>query len=80
MTCLNYIKNLRLEKAAALLLSGERSALEVSLSSGFNNLSYFHREFKKKYGTTPQRFLSSRKEVGRTLPLSFSPTDTQAPG
>ena len=59
MTCLNYIKNLRLEKAAALLLAGESSALEASLSVGFNNLSYFHREFKKKYGMTPREFINS---------------------
>ena len=24
----------------------------------FRNLSYFHREFKKKYGMTPKRFIS----------------------
>jgi len=30
----------------------------VALSCGFSNLSYFHREFKKKYGMTPKRFIS----------------------
>lgn len=56
MSCLDYIKNLRLEKAAELLEQGELSTLEVSLSVGFHNLSYFHREFKKKYGVTPKKF------------------------
>ena len=56
MSCLDYIKNLRLEKAAELLEQGTLSTLDVSLSAGFHNLSYFHREFKKKYGMTPKKF------------------------
>ncbi|HIY62481.1 MAG TPA: AraC family transcriptional regulator [Candidatus Mediterraneibacter stercoripullorum] len=58
MSCLEYIKNLRLEKAAELLSRGEVSVLEASLSAGFSNLSYFYREFKKKYGVTPKSFAS----------------------
>ena len=58
MSCLEYIKNLRLEKAAELLSRGEVSVLEASLSAGFSNLSYFYREFKKKYGVTPKNFAS----------------------
>lgn len=58
MTCLEYIKNFRLEKAVELFEQGDTSTLEVSLSVGFHNLSYFHREFKKKYGVTPKTFLS----------------------
>ena len=46
MSCVQYIKN------------GETNTLEVALSCGFSNLSYFHREFKKKYGMTPKRFIS----------------------
>lgn len=56
MSCLDYIKNLRLEKAAELLEQGTLSTLDVSLLAGFRNLSYFHREFKKKYGLTPKNF------------------------
>lgn len=57
MSCLNYIKNVRLQKAAEAFLSGESSPLEVSLSAGFRNLSYFYREFKKKFGMTPKEFI-----------------------
>lgn len=59
MSCLEYIKNFRLEKAAEQFEQGETSTLEVSLSVGFHNLSYFHREFKKKYGMTPKKFQNS---------------------
>lgn len=57
MTCVEYINNLRLEKAVALFEKGYTSILEVSLSVGFRNLSYFHRAFKKKYHITPLSFI-----------------------
>ena len=57
ISCLEYIKNLRLEKAASRLAQGGRSVLDVSMSCGFSNLSYFYREFKKKYGMTPKQFI-----------------------
>lgn len=62
-SCLEYIKNLRLEKAAAQLTQGGRSVLEISLSCGFSNLSYFYREFKKKYGMTPRQFVQNAPEL-----------------
>ncbi|MCI8482983.1 MAG: AraC family transcriptional regulator [Lachnospiraceae bacterium] len=56
MTCMEYLNNLRLEKAVELLEEDNVSILEVSLSVGFHNLSYFHRAFKKKYHMTPGEF------------------------
>lgn len=64
MSCLEYIKTLRLEKAAGLLGRGGMSVLDVSLSSGFSNLSYFYREFKKKYGMTPKQFIEAIPKGG----------------
>lgn len=60
MTCIEYLKNLRLEKAVELLEDDNASILEVSLSVGFRNLSYFHRAFKKKYHMTPGEFLNMK--------------------
>ena len=57
MTCMEYLNNLRLEKAVELFEQGNTSILDVSLSVGFHNLSYFHRAFKKKYHMTPGEFL-----------------------
>lgn len=57
MTCIEYINNLRLEKAVQLFEQGRTSILDVSLSTGFSNLSYFHRVFKARYGMTPKTFL-----------------------
>ncbi len=57
MSCFDYIKNYRLEKAAELLKGGDTSILDASLTSGFHNLSYFYREFKNKYGMTPKEWV-----------------------
>lgn len=64
MTCVEYINNLRLEKAVELFKEGESSILDVSLSVGFHNLSYFHRAFKKKYHVTPLSFIKEIKGIG----------------
>lgn len=62
MTCVEYINNLRLEKAVELFEQGNTAILEVSLSVGFHNLSYFHRAFKKKYHMTPLSFIRKLRE------------------
>ena len=48
MTFIQYINNVRLEKSVEQFEQGNISILEVSLSVGFHNLSYFHRAFKEK--------------------------------
>ena len=63
LSCMDYVRSIRLEKAAELFGQGNSSALEVSLSVGFGNLSYFHREFKKKFGMTPKKFCESLEKL-----------------
>lgn len=58
VSCGEYLKNYRLEKAAALLESGSVTIMDAAMESGFRNLSYFYREFRKKYGVPPGKFLS----------------------
>ena len=57
MSCGEYLKNLRLEKAAQSFAKGNTVILDVAMDSGFRNLSYFYREFQKKYGYTPKQFI-----------------------
>lgn len=57
VSCGDYLKNLRLEKAARAFASGSGAILDVAMESGFRNLSYFYREFQKKYGVTPKQFI-----------------------
>lgn len=50
-----FLRNKRLVCARELLESGEYSVTDAALMSGFNDTSYFSREYKKIYGTCPSR-------------------------
>lgn len=49
-----YLKNLKLAKAKELLIT--KSVTEVSYDLGYDNISYFIKLFKDKYGMTPKKF------------------------
>lgn len=49
----DYLNNYRLAMAKRLLRTSDRSILEIAGQSGFENLSYFNRIFKRKYGISP---------------------------
>ena len=59
---MQYINNVRLEKSVEQFEHGNTSILDVSLSVGFRNLSYFHRAFKKKYHMTPRSFIQKLEQ------------------
>ena len=49
----------RLNEAARLLGDSKLSVEEIIHAVGYENQSYFHREFKKKYGCSPGRYRKS---------------------
>lgn len=51
-----YLNDYRLTMAARLLLASSDTIVAIASESGFDNLSYFNRMFKRKYGTTPSRY------------------------
>lgn len=51
-----FIRTIRLKRAASLLKQKFGNITQVSLEVGFNNLSYFNRSFKKLYGISPMEF------------------------
>ena len=53
---IEYLNNYRITMASRLLISSTSSILAISLESGFDNLSYFNRLFKKRYNMTPSEF------------------------
>ena len=55
-----YIINLRLEYASHLLGSQLYTVSEAGYKSGFNDIKYFIKLFKKHYGVTPKRYQSRR--------------------
>jgi AraC-like DNA-binding protein len=52
-----YILNYKLEYARRLLERGNKNVNEVGLSVGYSTASHFIAAFKKKYGTTPKKYL-----------------------
>lgn len=56
ITISDYTNEVRLEKALELLWSTDESAIVISEKVGYGSESYFHRQFKKKYGVTPKEY------------------------
>lgn len=59
MSVNDFIKSIRLKKAAELLRGKEHNVFEVSQAVGYNDRKYFSREFKKQYGVTPSEYAGS---------------------
>ncbi len=52
----DIIRTIRLKHAAKLLRTTSLNVSEVFFQSGFNNRSYFYREFQKMYKSTPKNY------------------------
>ncbi len=53
---IDYLNEYRLTMASRLLLSSEATILVISEEVGYENLSYFNRAFKKRFGMTPSAY------------------------
>lgn len=56
ITLSQYINHLRMEHARQLLQETTLSVTEVAMRSGYENVSYFIRSFKKMYGMSPLKY------------------------
>ncbi|MBQ3547163.1 MAG: helix-turn-helix transcriptional regulator [Clostridia bacterium] len=56
MNFVKYINDVRLKKAAAMLLEADYPINEISKKVGFSDVSYFCSCFKKKYGMTTVQY------------------------
>ena len=55
-TYTELVQTKRLSRAAYLLAATGMSVAEISEAVGYDNVSYFHRIFQKKYGMTPRKY------------------------
>lgn len=52
---ISYLNDYRLLIASRMLTSTDLSVTQIASECGFDNISYFNRCFKKKYGTAPSK-------------------------
>ncbi|RRN77705.1 DNA-binding response regulator [Pseudoxanthomonas sp. SGD-10] len=62
MAITDFIKSIRLKRAAQLLKQRKLNISEVAYSVGFNDRKYFSKEFKKQFGKSPSEFLDEEGE------------------
>ncbi|RAV28108.1 hybrid sensor histidine kinase/response regulator transcription factor [Sinomicrobium soli] len=73
-----FIKNIRLRRAAQLLTDNNIHISEVAYMIGFNDLSYFSACFKKQYGVSPSTYQKKKhdeQQVVFSIPKSTPEND-----
>ena len=55
----------RFQKAVYLLMETELTVEDIALEVGYENQSYFYRQFQKRYGTTPAKYRKLHKKDKR---------------
>ena len=58
----DFIRNIRMKKAASLLASGDMNVSEVMYACGFSNAASFSTVFKKMYGMSPREYMNEHQE------------------
>ena len=61
LTPVEYLRTLRLRKAAALLRENRYTVSEVMYRVGFTNASYFSKCFQAEFGTTPRHYAEGER-------------------
>lgn len=56
LSTVEFIRDIRLQKAASLLEQGKLSVSEIMYMSGFTTASYFSKCFKARYGVSPSEY------------------------
>ena len=62
MSPVEYIRTIRLKKAALMFQNGNYTVAEVMYNVGFSSMSYFCRAFTSEYGMTPSAYLKEKRK------------------
>jgi signal transduction histidine kinase/ligand-binding sensor domain-containing protein/DNA-binding response OmpR family regulator len=57
----DFVRSIKLKKAALLLISNEYSVSEVAYQVGFKDASHFIKSFTRQYKFTPKKFIEQQK-------------------
>ncbi|WP_286858365.1 MULTISPECIES: hybrid sensor histidine kinase/response regulator transcription factor [Sphingobacterium] len=63
MSPVDFIRSVKLEKAASLLEKSDKSISEIAYETGFANPNYFTKVFKAKYQMTPSEYIQAQKSI-----------------
>ncbi|WP_243751654.1 hybrid sensor histidine kinase/response regulator transcription factor [Niastella caeni] len=63
-TPIEFIRSVRLQRAAQLLEKSNMSIAEVAYETGFNNPKYFSKYFKTEFGKVPSAYQADNKKSG----------------
>ena len=55
-----FIRTIRLKRAAQMLEQNQLTIAEITYEVGFNDLQYFRECFKKQFGVTPSEYMQKR--------------------
>ena len=64
MSLSEYVNKNRIERAKERLLFSKKTIIEIAYETGFENVTYFNRIFKKYENTSPTQFRSDNKTKG----------------
>lgn len=62
-----FIRSIRLKRAAQLLIQSQYSVAEVSEKVGFNTQKYFSKYFKEAFGVSPSKYAQNEKNADNEL-------------
>lgn len=71
ITFRDFVLEFRIERAARGLRSPDASVTDVAFGAGFNDLSYFARMFRRRFGVSPSHF----REVTEPCQLLLFPLE-----
>ena len=60
-TPVEFIKDIRIKRAAQLISSSQLLIKEIAFMTGFLDMKYFSKSFKNKYGVTPMEYRKQNK-------------------
>ncbi|MBL7742335.1 MAG: response regulator [Chitinophagaceae bacterium] len=58
-----FVRYLRLRKAAELLITTDKTIVEVTYITGFNDIRYFREQFHKLFGVNPSEYVKRYRKV-----------------
>ena len=62
-TLTEYINEVRIDKAAAMLVNTDEKIIDIAIQCGYDNISYFIKRFKNEKGITPQEYRKKQNSL-----------------